>query len=155
MSLYDDSQPFVGAFALVRRYEGDTEQWLVLEDDERQILRLPEARRTGSSYRDALIEVIEADLSLSRKKHFLTSGHARRHHQAPIEWEDTGAIVWVVVQFIIIDLYGRDAETIIRDSGRTEWLTPEQFHACEQFEGISLCPRQRQLVKRADVVSPI
>jgi len=155
MSLYDDSQPFVGAFGLVRRYEGDIEQWLVLKDDERQIFRLPEARRTGDSYRDALIDVIEADLSLSRKSHFLTSGHARAHHQAPVEWVDTGAVVWVVVQFIIIDLYGRDAAEIIRDSGRAEWLTPEQFQTHNHVRGLDLCPRQMQLVRRADVVSPI
>jgi hypothetical protein len=155
MTLYDETEPFVGSIGLVRRYDGDAEFWAAIEDKDRKMVRLPECRRDESgSFKDSLTGEIERCLPLSRKSDFIVSGHARSHHQAPIQWPDSQTIVWVIVQFIIVDLYGRKAEGKLAARTDLTWMSMGEIAEGQTRLRKPLCPRQRHLIDRAALLPP-
>lgn len=153
--LYDDDQPFVGSFALFRRLRGSEEEWLLVDDGQSGMLRLIESeRKAPDTFRSCLFSAIESELGLSRKSDFIISGLSRAHHQAPVEWPDTQRVKWVVVQFFPVDAYGPAPEQQLAERPNLQWISMAEVAAGRSHSGMPICPRQRLLIERADILPP-
>jgi hypothetical protein len=146
-------RPFVGSIALVRRFVADDEQWLAVWDERAGAFRLPIARRGDvESYRECLHATLEEALNLNRSRDYVISGLSRAHFQAPIEWPDEPLPQWVIVQFFAIDLYGRESEAIVEQLPGARWLTMSEVARGVTSTGHPICPRQRILIDRTDLL---
>jgi hypothetical protein len=153
--MYSDHGSFVGSIAMIRRYVEEQEQWLCIWDPSRTAFRLIEARRgENENFRSCLDDAIETDTPLSRKSDYLISGLSRAHHQAPIEWSGNDVPHWVVVQFFIVDLYGKKSEGRIQSAQNTRWWTHAEIARGFSSDGNRFCERQKVLIARADILPP-
>jgi len=147
------AKPFVGSIALVRRLAGDAEEWLALWDEEADQYRLPQAQRSeGESFRTCLIETLETCLQLDRKSDFIIAGLSRAHFQAPIEWPDEEYPQWVIVEFFAVDLYGKQSRQQVEQLPGVRWLSLREVARGVTCDADLICPRQRTLIERADIL---
>lgn len=147
------TSPFVGSIALVRRIVDETEEWLALWNEEAEVYRLPQAPRTeGETFRTCLIEALETCLQLDRKSDFLIAGLSRAHFQAPIEWPDEEYPQWVIVEFFAVDLYGKQSWRRVEQLPGGRWLSLREISRGVTCDADPICPRQRTLIERADIL---
>ena len=145
--------PFIGSIALLRRIAGEDEEWLAIWDEELGCYRFPQAERgAGESYRSCLESAVAEAFGLDQRRDFLIAGLSRAHFQAPVEWPDSPAPQWVLMQFFPVELYGRHAVEVIGERRSVRWLTMQDVHRGWTDDGAAVSPRQCELIRRADII---
>lgn len=143
------------AIALIRRWFDGTSRWLVLADDRSMNHRLVEAERLQEeSFRESIDREIAWQLNLQRGKDYIVSSVPRLHLEIPFEvthgCSDGTEQRIDVVEFYLIELYGKRASTILDDHPNVHWWSTEQLY--QESETAGILSRQRQILLLADIL---
>ena len=142
---------FVGAVALIRRDGEGGSEWYAKPHPARGCLALPEAvKLDGETYRESLLREIAWDAGLDGTRDFVASSAPRAHVQFLDGREgDPAAVLWVV-EFYLVELFRRGRAKLADDAAAV-WLKSADLRA-GHAGGVPLCPHQRTLLARADLL---
>ncbi len=144
------------AIALIRRWFDDQSKWLVLHDESAQRHRLIEAQRLEEeSFRESIDREVAWQLDLDREKDFIVSSTPRLHLEIPIEithgCSDKQEQRIDVVEFFLVELYGKSAQEHLDRNPNVQWLSSRQFLA--EGANTKILSRQRQILQLADILN--
>ncbi len=160
---------FVGSVALIRKMNEERTSWLLRKGDSDDRFILAD-RLDGESYRTALQREVAWQLRLDQKKDFIISSVPRLHYQSPMQTpqnpQDTpstkacsispeAGIYWMIVQFFVIDLYGKRSRGVIEANHGFQWWTTHEILVGEHSSGAKLDMLQRELIRLTGVISPV
>lgn len=144
------SQSFIGSIALVRRFVDGGCSWLFRQEE--HILHLIQAQRLeGESYREVIEREVGWRLQIARGKDYIVSSVPRAHFQGAITHGDQS--IFYVIEFFVVDLFGRKAQPVLDHDPNNLWLTNEDLLS----SGPSTLPIdawQRQLLHLTEVLGP-
>lgn len=146
---------FVGSLALVRQVQDGRTTWLARWHEQSGRYGFIEADRLeGESYRECIDREVAWSLGLKRGKDYIVSSTPRLHLELQSQPPGESEMMWFIVEFYVVDLYGSTAlETIDADAGN-RWLTAEELHQGKTSDGIPLSERLTMLLAKSDVILP-
>lgn len=144
---------FVGSIALVRRWFGEEERWLARWDDRTHLLDFVRAERLeGESYRESIDREVAWALRLERNRDYIVSSTPRLHFQAPLDVPGQCEPVFYVVQFFVVDLYGRHAARALDADVLNRWCRPMELKAGHTVDGRPIAPGLQTLLARTELI---
>lgn len=108
-------------------------------------------RVEGESVRESLDREIAWLLDLRRGKDYIISSMARLNLHLPKEAPDDEADG--VVEFYVVDLYGKSGPASVELSNQLRWLTGEEVLSGRTTDGEAINPCLVELLARADVMT--
>ena len=155
----DEQQPLAinqTSIALLRGWIDDESRWLVVYDEVVKQHRLVEAvRLEEESFRESIDREVAWQLNLRRGKDYIVSSAPRLHLEIPIEIThgcSDGVDQRIdVVEFYLVELYGKQARAAVENDPHAKWWETEQFFS--EVDGEGLLSRQQQLLQLADILN--
>lgn len=154
----ESQEPIViyqSGIALMRNWKDEVAHWLVLRDDltgQRQLVEA--ARLENESFRESIDREVAWQLNLRRGKDFIVSSVPRLHLEIPVEithgCSDNQEKRVDVIEFYLIELYGKQARKTIEELDNIEWWSADQLLA--ETDENQLLSRQQQLLRMADIL---
>lgn len=143
------------AIALLRGHIENESRWLVVYDTTVEQHRLVEAiRLEDESFRESIDREVAWQLNLRRGKDYIVSSVPRLHLEIPIEIThgcSDGVDQRIdVVEFYLVELYGKQARATIENDPNVKWWKAEQFFS--EVDGEGLLSRQQQILQLADIL---
>lgn len=143
---------FTGSIALLRHPEQLENLWLAHWPIGRSHFDFVTAERVeGESSRESLDREIAWILDLRRGKDYIISSMARLNLDVPAEDTDDGP--HGVVEFYVVDLYGKSGKASVELNKQLRWLTGEEVLSGATTDGKSVNPALVELLTRADVIT--
>lgn len=143
---------FTGAIALLRHPEQLEALWLTHWDATLKHYDFVTAERLeGESFRECLDREVAWILDIRRGKDYVISSQARLHLELPTESsedEPTG-----VVEFYIIDLFGKSGRASIERNKTLRWLTSDEVLSGQTSDDKLVSPALVELLHKADVIT--
>ncbi len=143
---------FTGSIALVRHPEQLENLWLAHWNASRKHYDFVTAERLDhESFRECLDRELAWVLDIRRDKDYLISSQARLHLDLPggVRADETGC----VVEFYIVDLYGKAGWGSVELNNQLCWLTSEEVLSGKTAQGERVNPSLVELLSKADVIA--
>ena len=141
------------SIALIRNPDRPECEWLGIWNDRRQCYEFVSAERLESeSWRECLDREIAWSLQLQRGKDYLISSMARLHFEETRVSINAEADLHVVVEFYIVDPYGRRGREAFGQLRQTRWLTNNELRAGLTVDGQLIAPELTTLLQKADLI---
>ncbi len=143
---------FTGSIALLRHPEHLENQWLAYWDNGRRQYNFVTAERLdGESFRECLDREVAWILDIRRDKDYIISSQARLHLDIPDDAEsDEG---FHVVEFYIVDLYGKSGRASVELNKQLRWLSSDEVLSGQTSDGVPVNPELVALLNKADVIA--
>jgi len=139
-----------GSIALLRHPEQLENLWLAHWHIGRAHFDFVTAERVeGESARESLDREVAWILDLRRDKDYIISSMARLNLELPAEDPDDVSLV----EFYIVDLYGKSGRASVELNKQLRWLTGEEVLSGTTTDGKSVNPALVELLARADVIT--
>ena len=143
---------FTGSVALIRHPEQLENKWLAYWDEGRRRYDFVTAERLeDESFRESLDREVAWILDIRRGKDYLISSQARLHLDVPVESEL--AETFFVVEFYIVDLYGKSGRASVELNKQLCWLSSDEVLSGQTSAGVPVNPLLVELLRKADVIA--
>lgn len=143
---------FTGSIALLRHPEQLENCWLAHWDASRKHYDFVTAERLDDeSFRECLDREVAWVLDIRRDKDYIISSQARLHLDLPIE--AFGVATFCVVEFYIVDLYGKSGRASIELNKELRWLTSDEVLSGRTSERVPVNSTLVELLNKADVIA--
>lgn len=143
---------FTGSVALLRHPEQLEKQWLVYWNKGREHYDFVTAERLDDeSFRESLDREVAWVLDIRRGKDYIISSQARLHLDIPIESETQA--MFFVVEFYIVDLYGKSGRASVELNRQLRWLSCDEVFSGRTLDGAPVNPLLVALLNEADVIA--
>ncbi len=143
---------FVGSIALLRHPEKLENLWLAYWNAGRGFFDFVAAEPIeGESFRESLDREVGWILDLRRGKDYIVSSMARLNLELPAEDSETDADG--VVQFYVVDLYGKAGRASVELNNQLRWLNGDDVLSGKTAEGEPVNPLLVKLLTKADVIT--
>ena len=143
---------FTGSIALLRHPDQLENLWLAHWDEGRKHYDFVTAEQLDDeSFRECLDREVAWVLDIRRKKDYIISSQARLHPDLPVEVSDVET--FCVVEFYIVDLYGKSGRASVELNRELRWLTSDEVLSRQTSEGVPVIPSLVELLKKADVIA--
>jgi hypothetical protein len=145
---------FSTAIALFRHPEQLEKLWLAYWNQSAEHFDfVTSSRLDNESFRECLDREVAWILQLRRGKEYIISSQARLHLDVPAESSDLGQKNCFIVEFFIVDLFGKDGKISIENNSDVRWLTSEEVLSGRTVDGRTVSARLVRLLNHADVIA--
>lgn len=150
------AKQFIAAIGMIRREAANgRHEWLARWHEGRTCYTFVEAHKLKEeTFRQSLLREIGWATGLRNGKDYLVSGAPRAHLQFTEAENCHADPVWFIVEFYLVELFGKRHRAILNEDEKNCWLSAEQIQVGQAPDGRPLCPRLHSLIKQADILAP-
>jgi len=140
------------SIALLRHPEQLEKLWLAWWNGSRKWFDFVTAERLDDeSFRDCLDRELAWILDLRRGRDYIISSVARLHLEFPVTTSHDET--FHVVEFYIVDLYGKSSRASVEMNKQLRWLTSDEVLSGLITTGAPINPSLVELLNKADVIA--